>query len=147
MPSTTNYSLPYPAATDAPDGPGAFYNLALAVDTIIKSKFDALQKGLNGTVQGTTPGIVANLFTGKGQTIEVNLQATNYYYRYFLWVSHSPFNNSIGQVYVINVHTIDNTANLGPVTQWTITSSNLYATIGGAGSTNIAVNSTVTKTS
>lgn len=142
MPTTPNLALRYPASTDAPDGPGAFAALATDVDTAFVNR----QRTMSGTVNGTAPGIVAALYTGKGAQVEVSLQATNYYYRYLLWVSHSPFNANAGQVTVLATHVLDNTAALGPVTQWTVSSGNLFATVAGAGSTAISFTSRNTLT-
>lgn len=40
MGTTVNYSLPYPAMSDPPNGPGAFQSLAETTDTVLLSKAD-----------------------------------------------------------------------------------------------------------
>lgn len=70
MGTTSNYALPYPAATDPPDGATQIQALATAVDTNLKTvdnKVVAIPKIQAGQVSVTPGGTAINFFSGSGQ--------------------------------------------------------------------------------
>jgi hypothetical protein len=57
MPNTSAVALPYPAASDPPDGPGAIYNLATTLDGLLGAKtFAPVIAGGGGAALGTSGG-------------------------------------------------------------------------------------------
>lgn len=78
MPTTPTYSLPYPALSDPPNGPGAFEDLAEAVETVLAAKAPLASPTFTGVL--TAPLVVSPPVTlTDGATPALNAALGDYF--------------------------------------------------------------------